>query len=91
VFADRNENGVHDDDEETLLVRTSPSAAMTIRAQFGATFSGTVLSYTGQGRLHRPGGQGLVIGRLGLSESGATRSLGFASLGVRMTPASVCG
>jgi type IV fimbrial biogenesis protein FimT len=90
VFADSNDNGVHDAGEDTVLERPAAAGGVTIRPYFGATFSGRVLSYTGEGRLHRPGGQGLVIGRLVLTQHGAARSLCFASLGVRMVAAAVC-
>jgi hypothetical protein len=66
------------------------AAGVSIRPYFGATYSGRVLSYTAEGQLHRPGGQGLVIGRLVLSENGAARALCFASLGVRMVGAATC-
>lgn len=90
VFADRNDNGVLDPDEQTLIERPAPARGVTIRPNFGATFPGRVLSYTGEGRLHRPGGQGLIIGRLVISQDGAARSLCFASLAVRTVAAATC-
>lgn len=90
VFADRNDNGIQDADEETILARPLPAEGVTIRPYFGATFSGKVLSYSGEGRLHRPGAQGLVLGRLVLALDGATRSLCFASLGMRTVAAATC-
>ena len=90
VFADQNDNGVLDVDEETIVERPPTATGINIRPYFGATYSGRTLSYTAAGRLHRPGGQGLVIGRLVLSQNGAARSLCFASLGVRMAAAATC-
>jgi type IV fimbrial biogenesis protein FimT len=90
AFADRNDNGVLDADEEILLERPPIAAGVNVTPNFGATFSGRVLTYNPEGRLHRPGGQGLVIGRLVLQQNEAARSLCFASLGVRMVPAAVC-
>jgi type IV fimbrial biogenesis protein FimT len=90
VFADGNDNGVQDAGEEVILERQPTAGGITIHPYFGATYSGRVLSYTGEGRLHRPGAHGLVIGRLALSLDGATRSLCFASLGVRPVAASAC-
>jgi len=90
VFADRNDNGVLDAGEEVLVERPPIAGNPNVTASFGATFSGRVLTYNAEGRLHRPGGQGLVIGRLVLQQNGAARSLCFASLGVRMVPAAVC-
>jgi type IV fimbrial biogenesis protein FimT len=90
VFVDGNDNGVQDAGEETLVERPPIDGGMRIQPFFGATYSGRVLSYGAMGRLHRPGGQGLVIGRLALSLDGAARSLCFASLGVRSVAASTC-
>ncbi len=90
VFADRNDNGAQDAGEETLLARPLAAEGMSIRPHFGALFPGTVLSYNPEGRLHRPGGQGLVLGRLVLSLDGAARSLCFASLGMRTVAAATC-
>jgi type II secretory pathway pseudopilin PulG len=90
MFADANDNGIQDAGEPTLIERQPPAAGLSIRPYFGATFPGRVLSYTGEGRLHRPGGQGLVIGRLVIAQDGQARSLCFASLGVRMVASSDC-
>jgi len=90
VYVDRNDDGVQGADEETLVERPPVADGATIRPHFGATYSGKVLSYSAEGRLRRPGGQGLVIGRLVLSLQGATRSLCFASLGVRSVAAATC-
>jgi type IV fimbrial biogenesis protein FimT len=90
VFADRNDDGAQDGDEETLAERPRPAEGMTIRPYFGALFAGTVLSYNAEGRLHRPGGRGLVLGRLVLTLDGATRSLCFASLSMRTVAAAAC-
>jgi Tfp pilus assembly protein FimT len=90
VFADGNDNGALDPGEEVIVERPTSAAGLRISAHFGATYSGRVLSYTGAGRLHRPGGAGLVIGRLVFSRNGAYRALCFASLGVRMVSAAIC-
>lgn len=90
VFADRNDNGVQDDGEETVVERPLAIDGMLIRPHFGALFAGTVLSYNGEGRLHRPGGRGLVLGRLVLTLDGAARSLCFASLSMRSVEATTC-
>ena len=90
IFADRNNNGIQEADEETVVERPLAAEGMTVRPYFGATFPGTVLSYNAEGRLHRPGGQGLVIGRLVLTLDGATRSLCFASLSMRTVAAATC-
>jgi len=90
VFVDRNDDGEQDAGEETLVDRLPVAGGATIRPFFGATYSLKVLSYSAEGRLHRPGGQGLVIGRLVLSLDTATRSLCFASLGVRGVAAATC-
>ena len=90
VFEDRNHNGAQDADDVVILQRPAPAASLKIRPYFGATFAGKALAYSDEGRMHRPGGHGLVIGRLVLTESGAARALCFASLGVRMVPAGTC-
>jgi len=90
VFVDDNDDGVQDPDEDTLVERPRVADGVTIRPYFGATYSGKVLSYSGEGRLHRPGAHRLVIGRLVLALDGATRSLCFASLGVRVVAAPTC-
>jgi len=90
VFVDANDNGRQDAGEESLLERPPIGGGLSIRPYFGATYSGKVLSYSAEGRLHRPGGRGLVIGRLVLSIDGAARSLCFASLGVRSVAAATC-
>ena len=90
VFADRNDSGAQDADEETIVERPLAVEGMSIRPHFGALFAGTVLSYNAEGRLHRPGGQGLVLGRLVLTLDGAVRSLCFASLSMRTVAAATC-
>jgi type IV fimbrial biogenesis protein FimT len=90
VFVDDNDDGVQDPGEDTLVERPPVANGVTIRPYFGATYSGKVLSYSGEGRLHRPGAHRLVIGRLVLALDGTTRSLCFASLGVRVVAAPTC-
>ena len=90
VFVDRNDDGTQQADEEIIVERPLATAGMTIRPYFGALFPGTVLSYNAEGRLHRPGGRGLVLGRLVLTLDGVTRSLCFASLGARTVAAATC-
>lgn len=90
IFVDRNDDGVQDADEATVAERPLTAEGMAIRPYFGALFPGTVLSYDAEGRLHRPGGRGLVLGRLVLTLDGATRSLCFASLGMRAVAAATC-
>jgi len=90
VFTDRNDNGIQDAGEETVLERPLAAEGMTIRPFFGVTVTGKVLSYSAEGRLHRPGGRGLVIGRLVFALDGATRSLCFASLSMRTVAAATC-
>jgi len=90
ILADRNDNGIHDADEESAVERPLTAEGMTVRPYFGATFTGAVLSYNAEGRLHRPGGQGLVLGRLVLTPDGPTRSLCFASLSMRTVAAATC-
>ena len=90
VFADDNDNGVQDAGEQMIVERPPIAGGLTIRPYFGATYPGRVLTYTSVGRLHRPGGEGLVIGRLVLSLDGASRALCFASLGVRAVATSAC-
>ena len=90
VFVDNNDDGVQDPGEDTLVERPRVADGVTIRPYFGATYSGKVLSYSGEGRLHRPGAHRLVLGRLVLALDGAARSLCFASLGVRVVAAPTC-
>ena len=90
VFVDRNDNGVRDEGEEKLLDRPPTAAGLTIQPYFGATYPGKVLSYSAEGRLHRPGKNLLVIGRLVLTQKGVAHSLCFASLGVRIAAAATC-
>ena len=90
IFVDANDDGEQDPGEDTLVERPPVANGVSIRPYFGATYSGRVLSYGAEGRLHRPGGRGLVIGRLVLSLNGASRSLCFASLGVRSVAAAIC-
>ncbi len=90
IFADRNDNGSQEAGEETIVERPRAAEGMTIRPFFGAMFPGVVLSYNSEGRLHRPGGQGLILGRLVLTLDGASRSLCFASLSVRTVAAPTC-
>lgn len=90
VFADTNDSGAQDDGEATLIHRDRRADRIVVRPHFGATYPGKVLSYNGEGRLHRPGGAGLVIGRLVLTQDGAARSLCFASLALREHKAAIC-
>lgn len=90
VFADQNDNGRLDAGEQ-LIREFSPSATgMTITPHFGITYSGTVLSYRSEGRLARPGGEGLVLGRLTLTQGGEVRSLCFASVRLRVAKSATC-
>lgn len=90
VFVDRNDNGVRDDGEEKLLDRSPTANGLSVQPFFGATYSGKVLSYSAEGRLHRPGKNLLVIGRLVLTHQGLAHSLCFASLGARIAAAATC-
>jgi type IV fimbrial biogenesis protein FimT len=90
AFVDANDNGVQDAGEETILSRPPTAAGLSVHPHFGATFSGKVLTYNAEGRLHRPGKEGLVIGRLVITHNGLARSLCFASLGVRIHAAATC-
>ena len=90
VFADRNDDGIQDAGEETLVERPLAAEGISIRPYFGSLYPGTVLSYNAEGRLHRPGGRGLVLGRLVLTLDGVVRSLCFASLGMRTVAAATC-
>lgn len=83
VFADRNDDGTQDVGEETLVERPLAAEGISFRPYFGSLYRGTVLPYDAEGRLHRPGGRGLVLGRLALTLDGVVRSLCFASLGMR--------
>ncbi len=90
VFVDANDNGVLDSGEH--IVRQSAVAApgMAITPNFGITYPGTVLSYTGTGRLARPGSHGLVLGRLTLAQGGDLRTLCFASMRLRVVRSETC-
>jgi len=90
VFADRNDDGAQNPGEETLVERPPIAAGLAIQPVFGATYSGKVLSYSSEGRLHRPGKNLLVIGRLVITHNGLARSLCFATLGVRITASATC-
>ena len=90
VFADRDDDGAQDPGEETLVERPPIAAGLAIQPVFGATYSGKVLSYSAEGRLHRPGKNLLVIGRLVITHSRLARSMCFASLGVRITASAIC-
>jgi type IV fimbrial biogenesis protein FimT len=90
VFADRDDDGVQDAGEETLAERPPIAAGLAIQPFFGATYTGKVLSYSSQGRLHRPGKNLLVVGRLVATHHGLVRSLCFASLGMRIVASSSC-
>jgi len=63
-LCDRNDDGAQNPGEETLVERPPIAAGLAIQPVFGATYSGKVLSYSSEGRLHRPGKNLLVIGRL---------------------------
>lgn len=89
-FSDLNDDGRQDSGEETLVERPLAVAGMTVRPYFGALFPGTVLSFNAEGRLHRPGSRGLVLGRLVLTLDGTSRSLCFASLSMRTVDAATC-
>ncbi len=90
VFVDANDNGVLDSDE--ILIRSSSLEArgLAIAAHFGASYSGTAISYDAIGRPQRPGSHGLLLGRLVLTQGSEARSLCFASLRVRVTKGSTC-
>lgn len=90
IFGDRDDDGRQDPGEETIVERPQTVASLTIRPFFGALFQGTVLSYNAEGRLHRPGSRGLVLGRLVLTLDGTSRSLCFASLSLRTVEAATC-
>jgi type IV fimbrial biogenesis protein FimT len=91
VFADTNNNGTLDSDEQVIRNFTPAAPGMAITPHFGVTYAGTVLSYESTGRLARPGGHGLVLGRLTLTQGGEVRSLCFASIRLRVEKAANCG
>lgn len=90
VFADGNDNGVLDPGEQVIREFQLSAPGLTITPHFGVTYPGTVLSYESTGRLARPGGHGLVLGRLTLTQGSETRSVCFASLRFRVVKAMTC-
>jgi type IV fimbrial biogenesis protein FimT len=90
IFADHNDNGALDADEPVIRQFAPSAPGLTITPHFGATYAGTVLSYDGTGRLVRPGGHGLVLGRLTLTQGIETRSVCFASLRFRVVKSTTC-
>jgi type IV fimbrial biogenesis protein FimT len=90
VFADSDDDGRQDADEQVLVERAGAMNGSTVTAHFGATYSGKVLSYSAAGQLHRPGASKLVVGRLVIEQGGQVRSLCFASTGLRVTARATC-
>jgi len=90
MFADTNNNGVLDAGEQVIRDYSASAPGLTITPHFGITYPGTVLSYESTGRLARPGGQGLVLGRLSLAQGGDVRTLCFASTRLRVVKALTC-
>jgi type IV fimbrial biogenesis protein FimT len=90
LFVDANDNGHYDQGETLIRSAAHPGNGLTIAPQFGITYNGRVISYDAPGRPVRPGSQGLVVGRLVLTQGSEVRSLCFASLRVRLVKTATC-
>ena len=90
IYADLNDNGRHDVGEPLIAERQLAVSGLSIAPRFGALHTGDALAYGGDGRLHRSGSHGMVLGRLVISYGVDVRSLCFASLGMRVTAAATC-
>jgi type IV fimbrial biogenesis protein FimT len=90
MFVDANDNGVLDSGETLLRESAALDRQIRVESAFGATYRGDVLSFDPTGVARRPGGQGLVLGRIVLTSDGATQTLCFSSLAVRSTRAEKC-
>jgi type IV fimbrial biogenesis protein FimT len=88
VFADADDDGQLDEGEVILRESTPSPGSTAISAHFGATHSRDALSYSPVGVVRKPGGEGLVLGRITLSAGKEVRTLCFSSLTMRvvMTP-----
>ncbi len=90
VYADVNDNGRLDAGEMVIAERQLAFRGLSIAPRFGALHAGDALAYGSDGRLHRSGSHGMVLGRLVMSYGGEVRSVCFASLGLRITAAARC-
>lgn len=90
VFQDRNDNGTLDAGETVVREFAAPASSISFRTCFGAGATGTVFSVDDTGFVRRPGGHGLFMGRLVLSQYGESRALIFSATRVRIAAGVTC-
>ncbi len=90
TFVDANDNGSFDSGETLLREAAALDRQIKVESAFGKTYRGDVLSFDATGVARRPGGNGLVLGRIVLTSDGAHQTLCFSSLAVRSTRADKC-
>lgn len=89
LFVDRNDNGLEDAGEEKLRVFEPGGVSLQTRA-WGAP-ANNVLSFTDDGFLRRPGGNGLAMGGISFSVGDQVRTVCFSATRTRVTTATSCG
>jgi type IV fimbrial biogenesis protein FimT len=89
VFVDADDNGRLDDGEPTLR-EFGPATGVNISTAFGATYRGDFFSFNALGVARKPGGDGLVMGHLKLTNDAGVRTLCFAKLRMRTVEGDRC-
>ena len=90
VFRDDNDNGRLDGGEPVMAEAVPPHPAVTIVASFGSSGSTPVLSYDANGFARRPGGHGLLMGRMVFTAGTVSQTLCFGATRVRLADGAGC-
>jgi type IV fimbrial biogenesis protein FimT len=90
VFRDDNDNGRLDDGETVVREFGAPAPSISFATHFGAGVSGVRLSYDDTGFIRRPGSNGLVMGRVVVTQGAENRVLCFGATRVRLAKGTLC-
>jgi type IV fimbrial biogenesis protein FimT len=91
IFVDRDADGAFDGDETVLQESAAAPHGVQITPHFGVAYAGKYLSYGALGVLRRPGSEGLVLGRLVVSNERGARALCFSAPTLRVVKGATCG
>ncbi|MCA3216998.1 MAG: GspH/FimT family protein [Burkholderiales bacterium] len=89
LYRDDNDNGVREDAEPIVRVFNAPPQGLAVRSWGGP--ANNVLSFTDDGFLRRPGGNGLAMGGISFSVGDQVRTVCFSATRTRVTTATSCG
>jgi prepilin-type N-terminal cleavage/methylation domain-containing protein len=91
VFRDADDNGRLDPGEVVLREFVPPAEGIRFTPRFGAGVPTALLSFDDTGFVRRPGSNGLVMGRITLTQDGQIRTFCFGATRVRVVRVATCG